>query len=140
MAKDEIDLGTAPDGTPITSIAVSLNVGSGLNAAVEVQPIQAKAGDTLFIAVKAQFVKDRYDYEFDDNNEITGCEKVLMLSTRGATFVDGKTVQQSIQSMTDRIAEHEQSKRDGQKAFEFDETSDDEESNVTPIAKQRKAE
>jgi hypothetical protein len=63
-----------------------------------------------------------------------------MLSTRGATFVDGKTVQQSIQSMTDRIAEHEQSKRDGQKAFEFTETSNDEESNVTPIDKQRKAE
>ena len=128
MAKQEetgVDLGKTIDGHEITGIAVSLNLGSGLNKAVGVSPIEAKAGDVVFIAVKARLVKDRFEYEFDDDDEIVGAKRVLMLTSLGAAFVDEKIVGKAIQSMNDRVAEAEALAKAGQGSFGLITSDDD---------------
>ena len=128
----EIDLGIAPNGDAVTGIAVSLNVGSGLNKAVRVQPIEANAGDVVYIAVKARLVKDTYDYQIDDETgESEGVTHVLVLKTMAATFVDQSVVSKSLQASIDRIAEADELAKSGQSSFGLITEDEDEDEDAT---------
>lgn len=112
-------LGVAPNGDPVTAQGISMNVGSGLKKAAKVKPIPAKAGDVLYVAVRATVVGEDFDYDIDDDGDITDIMRVLQLKPTGVAFVDGNLVIEAVQAMVDQVAEWEQAQKDGQRAFEF---------------------
>lgn len=92
------------EGLPVTAAAVEIpSAGGGLRDALRVDPVELHKGETVFIVLRCEVGKVRFD-PIEADEPAGAQRRVHVLSTNAATIVDGDTVADALAAQAERIA------------------------------------